>query len=300
MPILPDDDHQTTRVNRKPITEALPHAKVPTLRVLLGPDLGLRIDLNRDFVVIGRRGAADVNLLDEQISRRHIGVRRLSGQGPFELSDLESTNGTMLNDAPLSAPTLLKEGDKIFIGGTVLKFVLEDEAEQEHGRVMMDWAFTDELTGLIVRRRFYEQLKYRVLDAVARREALALLMMDLDGLKRINDQHGHPVGAHIIAQTGPIIAQAIGARGQACRYGGDEFIAFLDHHDCGRALLVAEEIRHAVATHEIAKGELRLHVTISIGVAALGPAVSDAEILSQLADAALYRAKAKGRNAVSD
>ena len=272
--------------------------KTPHLVVLLGSDTGLRIPLSKQELTLGRTAEADVILHDEQISRRHAVIRCDPIRQSYTLVDLNSTNGTRVNQEKIQE-VLLREGDKIFIGSTVLKFVYEDEVESEHRDVLNRWVFTDDLTGLVVKRRFYSQLRFQIQRALEQSEPLCLLMMDLDGLKKINDAHGHDMGAFIISQAGRRIGEIINPLGQACRYGGDEFVAYLLNHDLERGIVIGEQIRAVIQDQAFQKDEKVLKLSISIGVAPLSEAAREVETLNKAADEALYRAKGKGRNCVS-
>jgi two-component system cell cycle response regulator len=291
------DGGATARFQSEELKKYRLDQKAPTLVVLLGSDAGLRIPLLKPEVTLGRTSEADVLLHDEQISRRHALVRS-DGQA-YTLVDLNSTNGTRVNQDRVTQ-AVLKEGDKIFLGSTVLKFTLQDELESEHVDSLHRLAFTDDLTGLVAKHRFYDQLQFQLQAALDRSERIALLMMDLDGLKQINDAHGHAMGAHIISEAGRMIGEIVNPIGQACRYGGDEFVAYLLGHDREGALAIGEQIRTAIAGHAFRKDEKSLNLSISIGVAVLAGAARDVEGFNRLADEALYRAKAKGRNCVSD
>ncbi len=273
--------------------------KAPTLIVLLGPDTGARIPLVQPEVTLGRTTDADIVLHDEQISRRHALIRCDPERYIYTLVDLNSTNGTRVNLKPITEVNL-QEGDKIFIGSTVLKFVLQDEVESKHGDVVNRWAFTDDLTGLVVKRRLQSQLRFEIHWALERSEALALLMMDLDGLKQINDAHGHATGAFIISQVGRLIGEICNPLGQVCRFGGDEFLAYLLRHDLESGMRVGDQIRETIENRVFEKDLKEFKVTISIGVAVLPIHARELEALINAADQALYRAKAKGRNCTSD
>lgn len=273
--------------------------KSPTLLVLLGSDAGLRITLQRDEVTLGRTNDADIMLHDEQISRRHAAIRFDSERQAYTVTDLGSTNGTRVNLQDVKE-AVLQEGDKIFIGSTVLKFTLQDEVESEHGDALHKWVFTDDLTGLVVKRRFYSQLQFQLQRAIEQSEVLSLVMMDLDGLKGINDANGHATGAHIIGEVGKMIGEIVNPVGLACRFGGDEFVAYLPKHELAKAMEICERIRTAIKDRVFEKDGKSLRVSISIGVAAISPGVQTVETLNQAADEALYRAKGKGRDCVSD
>jgi diguanylate cyclase (GGDEF)-like protein len=272
--------------------------KLPTLFILRGGDAGLRIPLTKDCVTLGRTVEADLVFHDEQISRRHAQIRYEEESQTYYLGDLGSTNGTFLNDRPVTKDEALKDGDKIFIGTTILKFMLQDEVEMESGELVDRLMFQDDLTGLVVKRRFYNDLRVKIQAAATQASKLSILMMDLDGLKRVNDTYGHQAGAFIISEAGKIIGSICNPSGQACRYGGDEFIAYL-LVPLEDAVETAERIRKAVVEHIFVQDGRELRVSISIGVAAFPEDGKSLEALTKAADEALYRAKGKGRNVVS-
>ena len=289
---------QTARYDLNWLQKARLDKKIPTLLVLKGADAGLRIPLTKDLLTIGRTAEADLVFHDEQISRRHASISCDTSNGTYLIADLGSTNGTFLNDRPVTQDAL-KDGDKIFVGTTILKFVLQDEVESESGEIVDRLMFQDDLTGLVVKRRFYNELKIQLHYAGAQGKPLSVLMMDMDGLKKINDTHGHPTGAFIISEVGKLIGLICNQSGQACRYGGDEFVAYLLGASKEDALEVAESIRMAIHEHVFQKDGNDHHVSISIGVATFPENGKTVETITKWADDALYRAKAKGRNAVS-
>jgi len=273
--------------------------KIPTLLVLRGADAGRRIPLSKDSLSLGRTVDADLVFHDEQISRRHAMISRDPVTNIYTLSDLGSTNGTFLNDRPVKKCEI-KDGDKIFIGTTILKFVLQDEVDSESGEIVDRLMFQDDLTGLVVKRRFYNDLRTQLHMAVSQGQPLSVLMMDMDGLKKVNDTHGHDAGGFIISEVGKIIGTICNKKGQACRYGGDEFVAYLLDTCLPDAVKVGEEIRQAIRKGVFRKGDVELKVSISIGVASFPERGGTVEELNKAADEALYRAKAKGRDTVSD
>lgn len=269
------------------------------LEVLKGRELGTRYPLAKAKIVIGRNPMADIWMDETGVSRQHAMLVRDSITGGYRIEDLGSTNGVLVNGDRVSGIGL-RNGDRIAIGRALLKYRELDPEEIEY-RSQLDKLLTkDDLTGLIIYRRFNVELARQVRRAVQEDNFLTLLMMDMDGLKKINDCHGHPVGAYTISQTGRLIGEIMRRhRGAASRFGGDEFIAYLPERTKKEALPVAEEIRHTIETYKYQKGEVLVRPTISIGVATLpddGSIVSD---LTILADEALYRAKRGGRNRVS-
>ena len=250
-----------------------------------------------DSATLGRE-PENLVLRDPKISRCHASVIR-EGDG-YVLVDLDSTNGTLLNGQPVTGRLPLKEGDRIGIGRTVIRFMLVDGTEAACLERMSHLAGTDPLTGLIAKHRFDSLLADAFEAATNSGGALSVLMLDMDGLKAINTRHGHQLGAHTISQVGGLIGRLVGHQGEACRFGGDEFSVMLPDAPLGVALRVGERIRQTVEETAFRLGELEARPTISIGVAELGPEMSRVGQLVAAADQALYRAKDKGRNCVSD
>jgi diguanylate cyclase (GGDEF)-like protein len=160
-----------------------------------------------------------------------------------------------------------------------------------------EMAATDVLTGLGNRRAFEAQLKVESSYATRHSQPLALLMLDVDHFKRINDKYGHPVGDKVLIQVAIRIKSALRLSDQAYRIGGEEFAALLRGCDINGARVTAARVLGAVAASSIAltEGAAEL-ITISCGIAALDKQsnfVSDS--LVERADRALYRAKSGGR-----
>jgi diguanylate cyclase (GGDEF)-like protein len=204
-------------------------------------------------------------------------------------------NGERLQEEPRT----LRPGDRIFIGDCVVKFTYADALEVGYHAQMDTLIGTDDLTGLIAKRRFDAAFARAVDAARSSGERMVVMMLDLDGLKQINDTHGHPIGAHTIAEVGKVIGGAIGTRGAACRFGGDEFAAFVPGVTKREGKQLAEAIRTAIAEGRFEKDGIVISPTLSIGVAAMPEDGDRPELLLQRADEALYRAKRNGRNQVT-
>ena len=174
-----------------------------------------------------------------------------------------------------------------------------DEMDVDFHSEVATLVSTDPLTGLPSKRRFDQAFEFALEDAKRNSTPLTMLMMDMDGVKQINDTHGHLFGAHVIGETGRLIAKMIGSKGQACRFGGDEFSAFLPHHDSKAAHELAEQIRVAVEQAGFEKEDIPLFPTISIGLACFDQNGSTVLKLVDNADKALYRAKEQGKNRVA-
>lgn len=290
---------ETVKLRVAEVQESIARAqrKQAALVVLQGAesDLGTHIILDRP-VVIGRDPQVELPLQDDGISRRHC---RVVAEGiDFFVEDLRSTNGTLLNGARVDERKKLSAGDRIYLGACVLKFTESDALEVGYHAQMDVLVGTDDLTGLVAKRRF-DAAYVRAFDAArSARTPLVVLMLDLDGLKQINDAHGHPVGAHTIAEVGRIIGTVVSPQGAACRFGGDEFAAFLPGRTKDDGLAVGEAIRKWVAQHRFVKDGVTVRPTISAGVAAFPEDGRTPDLLLRRADEALYRAKKTGRDRV--
>ena len=161
-------------------------------------------------------------------------------------------------------------------------------------------AITDALTGLHNRHYMESHLAALAQQAASRGKPLALMMLDIDFFKAINDNYGHDAGDDVLREFAVRIRKSIRGIDLACRYGGEEFVIVMPETDLHVAGMVAERMRRAIAgeTFAVNKGAKRIEVTISIGLSTLerkGESVAD---LLKRADTALYRAKHDGRNRV--
>lgn len=277
-------------------------AKLPSTRAFVNvirsrADLGVHVLIDGP-TMLGRDPSCTIPLHDFGVSKQHA-IIRPAGDGGYVLQDLQSTNGTRVNGTPVSGIRFLEDGEKIFIGETVLRFALADEMDVDFHSEVATLVSTDPLTGLPSKRRFDQAFEFALESASLGASPLGLLMMDMDGVKQINDTHGHLFGAHVIGETGKLIAKVIGAKGEACRFGGDEFSAFLPGHDAAAAIAISETIRKSVETAGFEKDGIPLRPTISIGVACYPEAGTDSLVLVDKADKALYRAKEQGKNRVA-
>jgi diguanylate cyclase (GGDEF)-like protein len=157
-------------------------------------------------------------------------------------------------------------------------------------------AATDGLTGLPNKRAVTGALKRAFAQATITKAPLALLLLDLDHFKQVNDQYGHPAGDQVLAGVGAALRNVMRIRDFAGRNGGEEFAVLLPDTDIASATEVAERVRAAIA--EVTAPGTNVPVTASVGVAGFPENASTLERLERLADAALYVAKQQGRNRV--
>jgi len=272
-----------------------------SLVVLQGAEIGRDFRLRRMVTVLGRGLDADVRILDDLASREHarISVKwdREHRTAAFHLTDLGSTNGTLVNNRRVESMELT-EGDKIQIGGTVLKLVLLDEIEARYHEEVRHRITYDQLTGLLTRESLYLALEMELQRCRKYDLPLAVLMMDLDHFKSVNDTHGHLMGSHVLSEVGRLIRESIRMDDVSARYGGEEFLAYLPERSAGEALRAAERIRRAIEHEPIRLDGVTVDITISIGIATFPEHGQDLKSLVGHADRELYRAKKAGRNRV--
>lgn len=162
-------------------------------------------------------------------------------------------------------------------------------------RTIEHLALHDQLTGLPNRFLLLGRLEQVLTTAQRHGTKLAVMFLDLDGFKPINDRFGHHAGDAVLREIGWRLRQCIRDCDTVARHGGDEFVVVLtDMREAGDAASVAEKILLAVAEPLEIEGEI-LHVTTSVGIAIFPDTGSDAETLLRAADAAMYEAKAEGR-----
>lgn len=160
-------------------------------------------------------------------------------------------------------------------------------------------AVTDELTGLYNRRYFDRHLSLMLEKAREQERDMAVMLIDMDFFKSVNDNHGHDIGDAVLKEFAQRLRRNIRGVDLACRFGGEEFVVLMPDTDYRQAQGVAERVRMAVAERGFETPELKpLTVTCSVGVALNEHQADTPEMILKRADVALYRAKREGRNRV--
>ncbi len=163
----------------------------------------------------------------------------------------------------------------------------------------MAMAVTDQLTGLYNRRYFERHLNVMLGKAQEQDRDLALMIIDIDHFKAVNDTYGHDIGDAVLREFSARLRRNIRGVDLACRFGGEEFVVLMPDTDSSQADAVAERVRQSIAEQTFQVGTPRpLSVTVSVGVS-LNESLGDTpEGMIKRADVALYRAKREGRNRV--
>jgi two-component system cell cycle response regulator len=163
----------------------------------------------------------------------------------------------------------------------------------------MALAVTDDMTGLYNRRYFDRHLGVMLNKAQAQERDMAVMLLDIDHFKSVNDTHGHDIGDAVLKEFSLRLKRNIRGVDLACRFGGEEFVVLMPDTDFRQAEAVAERVREAVADRGFEVGTARpLTVTVSVGVTLQESLADSPETLIKRADVALYRAKREGRNRV--
>jgi len=163
-------------------------------------------------------------------------------------------------------------------------------------RRLANAALTDLLTGLPNRRSAMDQLEQAWSAASRSSLPLAVMVIDIDHFKQINDSYGHAAGDRVLREAAATLRASARREDSVCRIGGEEFLVICPNTDLKSAMLSAERLRASMAAERMTIGQTEKTLTVSIGVARREPDTVDIDALVSLADQALYAAKAAGRN----
>lgn len=163
--------------------------------------------------------------------------------------------------------------------------------------------FTDPLTGIYNRRFMELRLREEVSKSRRYDSELAILLLDLDHFKRVNDEHGHQAGDRLLIEVCNLINRELRDSDILSRFGGEEFLVIAPSTDAVNALVFAERLRASIEAHRFvpepdSPPEHEIQITVSIGIASYGEPAADEESLVRVADENLYQAKRGGRNRV--
>jgi diguanylate cyclase (GGDEF)-like protein len=222
----------------------------------------------------------------------------------FIFSSGESFLESLLHPSPLEIWVRSMAGVMFVIFGTYAAFLLDraertelelrnSNAKLEELRVELErLVVVDPLTGVFNRRKFHESLGQAIVTAMRHQHWFALLMLDIDNFKQINDRYGHQVGDDVLRLVCKLVDSSIRSSDQMFRVGGEEFCIVAVALDVEKARVLAEKVRSAVEAYDF-PGVGR--VTISVGIAWFREGDNQQNLYAR-ADSALYRAKRQGRN----
>jgi two-component system cell cycle response regulator len=269
--------------------------------VVAGGIPGTMVRLSEQGTSLGRSAESTFQISDITVSREHAFIM-IDELGEVRIRDKGSTNGTWLNGKRIHAhrPIEVADGDRIQLGTTVVfKVVRLDPSDEIFQREMYERTVRDALTGLYNRAYLLDQISILAGRSATRGIGLAVLMLDVDHFKRINDLYGHVAGDEVLRAVAAVIRESTRPEDLVARFGGEEFVVVLPFSIPDLATERAERIRSNLAERTILAEGHEIRVTASIGLAYAPPGRSRNEMaLIMTADEALYRAKAEGRNRV--
>jgi len=269
--------------------------------VVSGGIPGTMLRLSEAGTKLGRSAATTFQLDDITVSRQHASIA-INSEGGIRITDEGSSNGTFVNGEriPGHRPTALEDGDRIQLGTNfVLKLVRLDPHDERFHRDLFERTVRDALTGLYNRAYFLSQIGVLAERSASQEVGLAILMLDIDHFKRVNDLYGHVAGDGVLREVATVIRESTRAEDLVARYGGEEFVIGLPVSAPGPARERAERIRGSLAERRIVASDDEIQVTASLGLSFSPPGRPHHTMaLIQTADQALYQAKAGGRNRV--
>ena len=259
-------------------------------------DLGKEIEI-KERIVVGRSIKTDLLTTDPLMSRKHFTIYK-EEDNRFYIEDLNSLNGTFLNQNEIYGKHILKSSDIITSGRTVFKFEKRTELESMFHKYLYTAATTDRMTNLFNKYFFIDKLKKQITYSKRYNTKFSLLMIDIDDFKKVNDTYGHTVGDEALKFVAFKVVSSIRENDMAARYGGEEFITLLLESGPEDAYAVAERMRNAVEEEVFEIDDIKFNLSISIGVASYPKDATKWLELIKTADERLYTAKNIGKNIV--
>jgi two-component system, cell cycle response regulator len=261
-----------------------------------GPGMGARYPLADTPVVLGRGNDCDIRINDHSVSRRHARIQ--PGADGYYAVDLQSTNGTFVNDVPASI-CKLKDGDYLRVGNCIYRFLAGGNVEAEYHEEIYRLTIIDALTETHNKRYLLEFLDRELSRSARYARPLSIIMFDLDRFKTINDELGHLGGDFTLREMAACVKTCVRKEELFARYGGEEFIIVLPETNLEGGVAVAERLRVMVEKHPFQYEGKSYPLTVSVGVAATDGSrpLSPSDLIGE-ADQKLFEAKRQGRNRV--
>jgi two-component system cell cycle response regulator len=262
-----------------------------------GVGAGQVVSVAQTPFTMGRHASNNLPIDDDSISRSH--ARFLVEDGKYFVEDLGSRNGTFLQGKRI-ARAEIKDDDWVQFGARVaFRFTLTDSRQEGLLRKLYESSTRDALTGAYNRRHFDDRLRAEIAFAVRHATDCALILLDIDHFKKVNDTHGHQAGDEVLRHLSGIAHRALRTEDVFARFGGEEFAVILRGASTRGAARLAERLRETLNQQHCSFEGQEIRVTLSAGCAALSccAAPSPDEVVS-VADRRLYAAKQGGRNRV--
>src|SRR5215471_7776814 len=241
---LPDDTGTQTQPAIPPESDKEQKRNRAYLVVLAGVSAGEMFKITAEKTLIGRGAHVSLRITDDGVSREHCQLLREGER--IVLVDLGSTNGTYCNGARVDRRELV-DGDKIMVGSTtILKFTYQDYLDEVFQRQMYESALRDGLTKVFNRRYFTDHLEKEFAYALRHETPLALIFIDIDHFKSINDVHGHSAGDFVLSELSAMLTTMLRTEDVLARFGGEEFTILCRGTDLAGVKVVAERLRSAI------------------------------------------------------
>jgi diguanylate cyclase (GGDEF)-like protein len=263
------------------------------LVMIYGPNLGRRFPLGVE-TKLGRGADNDIVIDMDNVSRAHATVRQK--EDGFYLEDLDSTNGSYVNDVEVKADRL-RNGDLMKIGGAILKFIQGGNIEALYYEEIYRMTIVDGLTQIHNKRYFLEFLDREMARCSRYDRPLSLVMFDIDHFKQVNDTYGHLAGDFILRRVAELVSKHVRKEELFARYGGEEFAIIMPETTGKKAGIFCEKIRRMIESTPFLYEGKEIKVTISLGLATMGRHRETLAFI-KAADDFLYAAKGNGRNRV--
>ncbi len=256
------------------------------------------LPLSHARFLIGRGTECELELSESDISRQHASIEFDAKKNAYSIRDLKSLNGTHVNGRRIDQH-VLRSGDLLQIGHTVLKFLGGDGIERKYHEAIYTMTITDGLTGVANKRYLLEALERELVRSQRHQRPFSVAMFDIDHFKQVNDTHGHLAGDAVLRQLCDRIKVIVRKDELLARYGGEEFAVLLPESTSDEAATFGERIRESVASEPFAIETFTIPVTVSVGIATTtGDTDTTVTDLLAQADEKLYEAKNAGRNTV--
>ncbi len=261
-----------------------------------GSEMGTRHVLRDTPVVLGRGTESDIRINDYSVSRRHARIQPTADG--YLAVDLQSTNGTFVNDVP-AAMCKLNDGDYLRIGNCIYRFLSGGNVEAEYHEEIYRLTIIDALTEVHNKRYLLEFLDRELARSVRYERPLSLVLFDIDRFKNVNTELGHLGGDFTLREMAARLRGNIRKEELFARYGGEEFAVVLPETNLEGAVALSERLRQTVADQPFQFEDKTYPVTISLGVTiTAGEEPLTPYELIRRADEKLFQAKKDGRNRV--